>query len=63
MAKYRWTCQIEVDADDDIEAEERIGEHLEEMYADPDTPFSHGKLEKVLFKEKDVSVSQDVKTK
>ena len=51
MATYRWTMGIEVDAEDDIEAEERIGEMLDNVFWDPDGPVSYGKLERQVLSE------------
>lgn len=47
MGKYRWTYTVEVDAMDEIEAEARVEEALDEALSDPDTIISHGKLEKI----------------
>ena len=47
VKKYRWTYVIEVDAQDDIEAEARVTEALDEALSDPDTIISHGKLEEI----------------
>jgi len=47
MAKYKWVMEIEVKADDEVEAQSRIEETLEEAWVDPDGPFSHGEIMKV----------------
>jgi len=44
MATYRWRMGIEVEAEDDIEAQAKVEEMLEEAYRDPDGPFSYGQL-------------------
>jgi len=44
MATYRWRMGIEVSADDEIEAQQRIEEMLEDAFRDPDGPFSYGQL-------------------
>jgi len=47
MGKYRWTYAIEVEAEDEIEAEARVTEALDEALSDPDTIIPQGKLEKI----------------
>lgn len=47
MGKYRWTYTIEVKAEDEIEAEARVTEVLDNALSDPDTIIPHGKLEKI----------------
>jgi len=44
MATYRWRMGIEVEAEDDTEAQARIEEMLEEAFRDPDGPFNYGQL-------------------
>jgi hypothetical protein len=36
MTKYKWVMEITVEANDDIEAQSRIEEALEEAHIDPD---------------------------
>ena len=47
MGKYRWTYTIDVEAGDEIEAEARVTEALDEALSDPDTIIPQGKLEKI----------------
>ena len=47
MPKYKWEMALTVEADDEVEAQARIEEGLEEAYIDPDGPFSHGEMTKI----------------
>lgn len=48
MANYKWVMEIIVEADNDMEAQAKIEEALEEACIDdPDGPFSHGEMTKV----------------
>jgi len=44
MATYRWRMGIEVEAEDDTEAQARVEEMLEDAFHDPDGPFNYGQL-------------------
>lgn len=44
MPKYKWEMTITVEADDDIEAQARVEEALEEALTDPDGLFSYGEM-------------------
>ena len=47
MKQYYWELVIGVDADDEIEAQEKVEENLEGMFNDPDGPYSFGELKEV----------------
>lgn len=45
MKTYIWTYAVMVGAEDEIEAQERIEEMIEDAINDPDGIYSYGKLE------------------
>lgn len=47
MGKYRWEYTVEVEAEDEMDAEARVTEALDEALSDPDTIIPQGKMEKI----------------
>jgi hypothetical protein len=47
MNKYKWLMEITVEEDDEVAAQSRIEEALEEASVDPDGLFSHGEMTKI----------------
>jgi len=45
--KWRWTMQVEVDADDEVEASARIEEQLDMARYDPEGLISYGELKQL----------------
>lgn len=44
MKKYRWEFYIEVEAENEEEAMERVREHIMDSYRDPNWPGEYGNL-------------------